>query len=60
MHTFQINPLEMETVFAKAGVLKELTVQVHNTPVKLVQTQFGGHMLMKAMSANKYEMQKAP
>lgn len=47
----------METVFANAGVLKELTRQVHNTQVKLVQTQFGGHMLMKAMSD---QLQRAP
>ena len=60
MHVYQINPLKMETVFANAPVLKRLAEEVNRTHIKLVKTQFDGHMLMKAMAENAYGLQRPP
>ena len=52
LHTYQINPLGMEKVITNADALNRLTTEVNKTAVRVVKTQHGTHMIMKAMAEN--------
>ncbi len=52
LHTYQINPLEMERVIMNADALNRLTTEVNRTIVRVWKTQHGTHMLMKAVAEN--------